>query len=201
VLLELGCDLASLKRACPIFMAQSALETAHWNSCHCRNFGNARPGRGWTGDITQFRCNEVFGGKVVWFDPPAPGAPGYGDPKHGSSFRAFIADLTGARDYFHLIKDQWPEAYAAALAGDPVAFVHGLKARGYFTADEAPYRAAVVSLVGKYSTLDDPTNYVSPPMDWTGLAALRASQMDPEAWPLDTSHAEESGEAYHDGDQ
>lgn len=201
VLVELGVGVAPLKAACPVFMAQSALETAHWKSMHCWNWGNIRPGSGWTGDIVQIRCNEQFKpGVWTWFDPPRPGEPGYGDPRHGSSFRGFTSDLAGARDYFATIQKHWPEAYAAALAGDAVAFVHGLKARGYFTADEAPYRAAVASLVSSFASLGSGALEPIPPFDWIGLAALRASQMDPEAWPLDLSHDQESGEAYHDGD-
>lgn len=190
VLLELGLDLATLRKACPVFLAQSALETAHWNACHCYNFGNARPGRGWTGDICQFRCNEVFNGKVVWFDPPAPGQPGYGDPLHGSSFRAFISELDGVRDYFQLIKNHWPEAYAAALNGDAASFVHGLKQRGYFTADEGAYRNAVVQLVSSFANVTAQPMYVMPPIDWEAMRLQRNAQSYLDtAWDrLDLTH-------------
>lgn len=192
VLLELGLDIATLRKACPVFLAQSALETAHWGACHCFNFGNARPGRGWTGDICQFRCNEVLGGKVVWFNPPNPGEPGYGDPLHGSSFRAFVSELDGVRDYFRLIKNHWPEAYAAALQGDAAAFVHGLKARGYFTADEAPYRAAVMNLVSSFTNVLANPLYVAPPIDWEAMRLARnaAAYLDTAYYTLDLTHSE-----------
>lgn len=205
ILLELKLDVAGLTRAYPVFMAQSALETGHWGSMHCWNWGNIRPGTGWTGDIVQMRCNEQLSpGKYTWFNPPAVGEPGYGDPRHGSSFRAFTGAVVGARDYFGFIQRHYTEAYAAALAGDAAGFVHGLKKVGYFTADEAPYRTAVVSLVTGFAKLQDDPLYVQPGFDWSSFPAMKAAavnlDIDASYANLDTSHADESGEAYHDGD-
>jgi len=205
ILLELKLSVADLAKAYPVFMAQSALETAHWNSMHCWNWGNIRPGAGWTGDIVQMRCNEQFSpGKWTWFNPPAPGEPCYGDPRHGSSFRAFTGAVLGARDYFGFIQKHYPEAYSAALGGDAALFVHGLKARGYFTADEAPYRNAVVSLVSGFAKLQDDPLYVTPAFDWSAFPAMKAAainlDIDASYANLDLSHDQESGEAYHEND-
>ena len=205
ILVELKLDVAGLTKACPVFMAQSALETAHWNSMHAWNWGNIRPGAGWTGDIVQFRCNEQLSpGKWTWFNPPAPGEPGYADPRHGSSFRGFTGAVLGARDYFGFIQKHYPEAYSSALGGDSGMFVHGLKQRGYFTADEAPYRNAVVSLVGGFAKLVDTPLYVPPAFYWSSFPLMKAAavnlDIDTSYANLDLSHADESGEAYHDGD-
>lgn len=120
-----------------ILTAQSCLECARWKSMHCYNFGNIRPPKDWTGDYCQFRCNEqISPGKWVWYDPPQP----------GSNFVAFETAESGAAFYMQKLAQRWPEAWTAALNGNVAMFVHGLKQRGYFTADEAPYLTAVLKL-------------------------------------------------------
>lgn len=123
-----------------ILVAQSALECARWVSMHCFNFGNIRPPTGWTGDYCQFRCNEKIKGVWVWFDPP----------NAGSNFVAFESAADGAEFYMNKLQKQWPEAWAAALRGDTAGFVHGLKLKGYFTADETPYRVAVQKMCTEF---------------------------------------------------
>lgn len=123
-----------------ILTAQSALECARWVSMHCFNFGNIRPPKGWTGAYCQFRCNEKIKGVWVWYDPPSP----------GSNFVAFETAEDGAEFYMRKLAQQWPEAWNAALHGDTAGFVHGLKVKGYFTADETPYRVAVQKLCTEF---------------------------------------------------
>jgi hypothetical protein len=84
----------------------------------------------------------VIGGKVQWFDPPHP----------QTNFRAFMDLDAGVIDYLRFLSQRarYQAAWAAAASGDPTAFVHALKASGYFTADETPYRRAVVSLFNEY---------------------------------------------------
>ena len=124
-----------------ILVAQSALECARWKSMHCYNFGNIRPPRDWTGDYCQFRCNEqVAPGKWVWYSPPDP----------GSNFVAFPDAKSGAAFYMKMLATRWPEAWTAALNGNTQLFVHALKQRGYFTANEAPYLAAVTKLCAEF---------------------------------------------------
>jgi len=123
-----------------ILVAQSALECGRWASMHCYNFGNIRPPAGWTGGYCQFRCNEKIKGEWVWFDPPSP----------GSNFVAFESAEDGAEFYIRKLIEKWPEAWDAAMHGNATRFVHGLKQRGYFTADEAPYQVAVYHLYKEF---------------------------------------------------
>lgn len=123
-----------------ILVAQSCLECGRWKSMHCYNFGNIRPPKNWGGSYCQFRCNEKINGLWVWFDPPSA----------GSNFVAFDTAEAGARFYMNMLSQHWPEAWTAALNGDTTGFVHGLKQRGYFTADEAPYRSAVQKLCTEF---------------------------------------------------
>ena len=123
-----------------ILVAQSCLECERWVSMHCYNFGNIRPPKNWSGDYCQFRCNEKINGAWVWFDPPSA----------GSNFVAFETPEAGATFYMNMLSQHWPEAWTAALNGDTTGFVHGLKERGYFTADEAPYRIGVQRLCAEF---------------------------------------------------
>ncbi len=153
-----------------ILVAQSCLECGRWKSMHCYNFGNIRPPKNWNGDYCQFRCNEQTApGKWVWYDPPSP----------GSNFVAFEDAPSGAAFYMKTLSQHWPEAWTAALNGDSTGFVHGLKQRGYFTADEAPYRAAVQRLCTEFfdymsKGLLDPDDATITPttVDWATLRAL-----------------------------
>lgn len=120
-------------------LAQSALETGWWKSCHCWNLGNAKAGD--DRDHCFFRCNEVIGGKIVWFDPPHPQC----------RFRAFRSLEEGAIDYLTLMRNRFHSAWPAVEAGDPRAFVRALKASGYFTADLGPYENSVAAIFAQYA--------------------------------------------------
>ncbi len=128
-----------------VLTAQSALESGRWRSMHRFNPGNIKASESYGFLYCQFRCNEVIGGKTIWFDPPHP----------QTNFRAFMDLDTGVLDYLRFLADRarYQPAWAAAAQGDPALFVHALKVSGYFTADEAPYRRAVVSLFHEYSAL------------------------------------------------
>jgi hypothetical protein len=149
--------------AVAILCAQSALETGRWKSMHCFNFGNIRPPKDWPGDYCQFRCNEqVSPGKWVWYDPPSP----------GSNFLAFPDAVTGIRYWLDKLKTRWPEAFQGAVAGQPVPFVHGLKQRGYFTADEAPYLNGVLGLTHEFlALLAEPAPVPEHEPDWDAIKA------------------------------
>lgn len=124
-----------------ILTAQSCLECGRWKSMHCFNFGNIRPATDWKGNYCQFRCNEqISPGKWVWYDPPSS----------GSNFVAFRTAEEGAAFYIAKLAKRWPEAWTAALNGDAAMFVHGLKLKGYFTANEALYLAGVSRLVAEF---------------------------------------------------
>ncbi len=128
-----------------VLVAQSALESGRWRSMHCWNFGNVKASSTYEWLYCQFRCNEVIGGKVQWFDPPHPQC----------NFRAFTDIEAGALDHIRFLSQskRYAGAWEAAAKGDPAALVHALKAAGYFTADEAPYVKAVSSLWREYMAL------------------------------------------------
>lgn len=141
-----------------VLMAHSALETGRWRSCRCWNLGNVKSKEGDGRDHTFFRCNEVINGKVVWFDPPHP----------ETRFRAFRSLREGALDHlaFLMGMKRYAAAWAHVLEPDPVAFVHALKAGGYFTADPIPYARSVASIYAEYDrTLPFEPAPVDPELD------------------------------------
>lgn len=130
-------------------LAQSALETGHWKSLHCFNFGNVKAGRSWRGLKTMFRCNEVIGGKLVWFDPPHV----------QTHFRAFTSPADGALDVLRFLAvdsdgdgfNRYAASWAAALRGDPKAFAEELGKAGYYTASRALYVRGLTQLFNRYT--------------------------------------------------
>ena len=140
-----GYSLALLEDPLPaclaVLVAHSALETGNWKSMHCNNAGNVKASSTWSGDYCMFRCNEVIGGKVVWFDPPHP----------QTWFRAFPTAATGMAEQvrFLSMRSRYAQAWLRAKAGDPEGFVRELAKAGYFTAAVEPYVRAVVSLTVK----------------------------------------------------
>jgi hypothetical protein len=128
-------------RTLAILMAQSALESGRWKSLHCFNLTNIKASTTYEGLYCLYRCNEIINGKVEWFDPPHPQC----------RFRAFESLEDASLDYLTFLqRPRYKPAWEQALAGDPVAFVAALKRGGFFTANEEPYRKAVVSLMNEY---------------------------------------------------
>lgn len=127
-------------------VAQSALETGRWKSTHCWNVGNIKAGPTHEGNYTCFRCNEVIGGKIKWFDPTSDGhtvPPGHPQTR----FRAYANIYDGCLSYVEFLqRPRYAAAWEAMHSGNAQAFVRALKQAGYFTADEAPYAKAIVSL-------------------------------------------------------
>jgi hypothetical protein len=146
-----------------LLVAHSALETGRWKSIHCFNLGNEKASQEYAGLYCQFRCNEVINGKVQWFDPPHPQC----------NFRAFQSLESGAIDHLRFLsqRERYAKAWLAAKSGDPAAFVHALKAGGYFTADEGPYLSAVKSLFEEYRRLA-PQPASARPTVWIGHCDL-----------------------------
>jgi hypothetical protein len=120
-------------------IAQSSLETGHYQHMWNFNFGNVK--KRWTPDdgqlFTMFRCNEVLSGKVEWFDPPHP----------QTHFRAFESAAAGVIDWQRLILKVARYAPAKALLIDDAAsgqaFALKLGECGYYTADKTLYSTAV----------------------------------------------------------
>jgi hypothetical protein len=151
-----------------LLVAQSAFETGWWQFMHCFNVGNAKSVEGDGCDFTYFRCWEVVpvenakvmqahpafghlvsiqsvdakGRATIWLTPDHPGC----------RFRAFESLEVGVYDYFKKMvekySDEDPEknAWGAIVRADPVAFVHALKKKGYFTGDETIYTNQVSSI-------------------------------------------------------
>lgn len=144
-----------------VLLAQSALETGHWKAIHRWNFGNAKVSKNWKGNYTCFRCNEVIGGKVLWFSPAGAEMPKGNivvplfdtPPGHPQTrFRAFVNATDGAEDHLHLLtySPRYADAWMQAWQGHPGQFVEELGRAGYFTADRDTYKRAVLSLFSKY---------------------------------------------------
>lgn len=114
--------------------AQSALETARWTACWCWNFGNMR-GAGDAGTTAIQGATEIENGVEV---------------QRPEGFAAFSSRLAGARAFVRYLcvatrppaPNRYQAAIDAATRGDLPGFVLGLKAGGYFTADEGRYENA-----------------------------------------------------------
>lgn len=126
-----------------VLLAHWALETGRGKSMHAYNLGNIKSRVGDGHDYTYFACNELINGKWVWFYPDAAGC----------RFRAYKTLDLGVEDYLTLIRKRFDKSWVAVLAGSPADFCHLLRVQRYYTADEASYTAAVVSIYNEYSRL------------------------------------------------
>lgn len=123
-------------------LAQSSLETGNYQHMWNFNFGNVK--KRWSPDdgslFTMFRCNEIIGGKVEWFDPP----------HLQTHFRAFETAADGVADWQRLILKGARYAPAKALLVDDHASGHDFAFKlgecGYYTADKNLYSNAVERL-------------------------------------------------------
>lgn len=128
-------------------------------------------------DWTFFRCNEVIGGKIVWFDPPNPAC----------CFRAFATLEAAAIDYLEELRRRFSSAWSAVLAGDPVAFAVRLKALHYYTAGEGAYAAALASLVHEFDRIIPTETQLAPnPQGGALLALAKSIDAGAEGLPPDT---------------
>lgn len=115
-----------------VLTAQWAHETGHGASMFNYNFGGIK-GTGPSGLSVAQRTREGFGET---------------ERTIVDNFRAYRTAEEGAGDYVRLLKARFPGAAEAAKNADPQAFVHALKARGYFTGDEGAYTRSIVALSG-----------------------------------------------------
>jgi hypothetical protein len=123
-----------------VLLSQWAEETGRGKYCRCANVGNIKWVAGDPHDYCSFRCDEVIGGKVVWFDPPHPAC----------NFRAYASLVAGVRDYLDLLVSRFASAWPFVLAGDPMGFAQALHRARYMTADPNVYGTALVSLVHEF---------------------------------------------------
>jgi len=115
-----------------ILTAQWAHETGHGASMFNYNFGGIK-GAGPEGLSVAQRTREGWGASETTIV---------------DNFRAYRTAEEGATDYVRLLVRRFPEAVESARAGDPEGFVRALKARGYFTGNEAAYTRSIVALSG-----------------------------------------------------
>jgi hypothetical protein len=125
-----------------ILVAQSALETGHWRSMWCWNFGNIRGS--FRGAWTSFRAGEIVDGREIFLEAgPA------------NKFRAYASAAEGAEDFVRFLgtatrpgqSNRYASAWAAALRGDAMTFALELGRAGYYTASREKYAATVRALV------------------------------------------------------
>ncbi|MET0795215.1 MAG: peptidoglycan-binding protein [Polyangiaceae bacterium] len=148
-----------------VLLAQWALETGRGRSMHCFNLGNVKS-NGTSGDWCFFRCDEIIGGKVKWFEPDDPGC----------RFRAFVDLNAGAADYLRTLNQRFQRAWPAVLAGDPAAFAHLLKLQLYYTADEAQYTRTLVSLFAEFTRTLQPAVAAGDPLTIPDLYSVAGLQ-------------------------
>lgn len=146
-------------------VAQSALETGHWRSCHWWNFGNVKASSAYNGMVTYFGCNEVIKGKTHWFHPSPDLWTGthqwvmsHMSSKENNSqcrWRAYSTIREGAVAQLAFLARvaRYSDAWAQGLRGDPEAFSAALKRAGYYTASEAHYTRLIRALYNKYFAL------------------------------------------------
>jgi hypothetical protein len=142
-------------------LAKTALETGRWQQIWRNNWGNVKAGADYRGMFTCIKLNEVLtvGGvrRLVWFAPegqlaskngPLVGPPlPVPDGHPQTRMRAYANAYDGVLSYVEFVSGgYYRAAWNELLKGDATAYVHALKVAKYFTADEAPYRAGVVSL-------------------------------------------------------
>lgn len=147
-------------------LAKTALETGNWKKIHQYNWGNIKAGQQFEGQYTTFTCGENYalnGGpsrQYIFhpedgFDPadahcipnskfPATPNPS-GNPQ--TRFRAYANEYDGAIEYVEFVANgRYHDAWNELLEGDASGYVHALKLKGYFTADEHQYAAGVIAL-------------------------------------------------------
>src|SRR4051812_22409528 len=52
-------DAPAKRESIAVLLAQSALETGHWKSCHAYNLGNAKATAKWDGDYCFYTADEI----------------------------------------------------------------------------------------------------------------------------------------------
>lgn len=147
--------------ALALALAKTALETGRWQHMYCWNLGNIKAGDNYVGMYTAYPCNEVINGKVVWFSPSGQldrkggvvtGLAWAVPPGHPQTrFRAYANAYDGAQQYVDFVANgRYRDAWQRLLDGDAAGYVHALRARGYFTADEATYLRGVDRLFREF---------------------------------------------------
>lgn len=157
-------------------------------SCHQGNVGNIKAGEDYNGMYTLYACNEIINGVVEWFAPEGKLAgkhgpvvselhllppEGFGHPQ--CRFRAYANVVDGLYEYLDFIwREKYRDARDALLTGNPIAYVHALKLKGYFTADETSYARGVAGLHAEFVARI--AGRPAPEMDVPDLTGVVAAQ-------------------------
>ncbi len=122
-------------------LAQICFETGWGHGCSNWNLGNHKKVAGDGYPYYMVRCNEVEGGKIVWYDPPNP----------ATWFRSYSSLTDGVREYLVALRGRFGLAWPAVVEGNPAEFAHLLKLAHYYTDDESHYTLSLLSI---YHSLD-----------------------------------------------
>lgn len=143
-----------------IYYAQCLEENgATLGGLHCYGLGNVKATPSWTGDVTQYACDETVSvaeaahakalGPCELHPQPSGKVRVVCTPPHPwCTFRAFSSATEAARRYLQIFKlPRYAQAALRARAGDPVGFVQGCAAGGYMTTPNVDgYARAVASI-------------------------------------------------------
>lgn len=123
---------APSERTLDVLTAHASLETGNGNRMYNFNFGGIK-GTSPAGLTTGAMTHEVIDGQRT---------------QVRAFFRAYRNLDEGAEDFVGLLQRRYGEALSAAAAGDPDAYAHSLKVRGYYTGDESDYANTLRGLMG-----------------------------------------------------
>lgn len=113
--------------------SQASLETGYGKSVRGNNFFGIKAGRSWTGKRQNLTTHEEYDGKRV---------------KIKDSFRAYDNPADSLRDWAHLLKRKFPNAYNSKNINEAIA---GLKTGIYGAyATDSDYGAKLLSINEKY---------------------------------------------------
>ena len=167
-------DTPPKRESIAVLLAQSALETGHWKSCHAYNLGNAKATAKWEGDYCFYTADEIVNEAQAALAlaeraPRTDGRSGHNVeltrlksglvqvtlyPDHSwCRFRAFATLDAGAADYLGLLQRRFARAWPAVVAGKPEAFIRTLHEVGYFTASVERYLPPVLQLFKQFNAL------------------------------------------------
>jgi hypothetical protein len=132
-----------------VLFSQWSLETGQGKACYNNNFFNVKyisknPDLD-SDDIQYFMLPNTWeingNGQKVIYQPPHP----------QTWFRSFNSLDEGVTHHFNLLKNKrYKEAWTAVESGNPAAFSHLLKLKGYYTASESDYTKGLNFFFNKF---------------------------------------------------
>lgn len=163
-----------------LLMSQTALETAHWRSMHCYNFGHIKASRNHIrrpGALhCYYACGETIKGKDVRFKPP----------HDQTRFRAYKTALEGAMAYVAFLaldtngdgRNLYGKAWAAIESGDVRLFATEAKKSGYFSAGLERYLADLAPMHKKFTAWLDLRRADEPVQDDQAHSPMTDADLD-----------------------